>query len=317
MEKLLDQQQIDAMVRAARGQLESRPASAGPAVTDCDLRHPTHLTKDQLRMVTSLHDAVSRNLTHSLGAYLRVGFEANVVSVEQLTYAEFLGRLPDVSYLCSLNVSPVSAVAVAQLDLQLGFPIIDLLLGGQGQPVGEVREATEIEEELLAGIMKNVTRELSAGWANAGLEMAFDERQLPASAQRLMRPSEKTLVISFEFQIPQVRGMMNVAFPAVVAGTLLRKLASENGPRAKTHAQRDPRLRELLLDCEFPLRLEICGVPVKLRQLLSLAPGSVLSFDHAVGDAVVASLASVTWFRAQPVRTARQRGAQLQSRVLG
>jgi flagellar motor switch protein FliM len=319
MEKLLDQEQINAMFRARR----SRPDTTAPAavtqqvVSECDLRHPTHLTNEQVRAVTSMHEAVGRNLTQSMGAYLRAGFEAAVVSVEQLTYAEFLGRVPDVTYLCSLNITPVAASAVLQLDLQLGFPVIDLLLGGTGATVDGVREPTEIEEELLANIVKLIARELAAGWSTAGFEIKFDERQLPAAAQRLMRPSERTLLVSFELRIPEVRGMLNVAFPAVAAGALLRKLQRDAGPKSKAQAAPDALMRGLLLDCEFSVALELGSAQVSLRELIEMAPGSILTLDHAVGEHIVLSAHNVELFEARPVRTERHRGAQLFAKLPG
>ena len=317
MEKLLEQEQINAMIRAMRGQSKASTVAAKPqaVVSEYDLRHPTHLTKEQVRAITSLHDTISLNLSHAMGAYLRVGFDATVVSVEQLSYAEFLGRLPDVTYLCSLNVSPVAASAVMQLDLQLAFPIIDLLLGGVGAPIGEVRQATEIEEELLAGIVKIIAREFAAGWSTVGFDMTFDERQLPAAAQRLMRPTEKTLVISFELRIPEIRGMLIVAFPAVVANAFLRKLLRETAPKAKATSAPEEQSREVLLDCPFPVHLEIARTSVSLRDLVEMTPGTVLSFRHTIRDPIVLSANNVQLFEARPVRTERYRGAQLHQRL--
>lgn len=306
------------MFRAMRGQGNPKVRTTGPqsVVSECDLRHPPHLTNEQVRSVTSLHEGVSRNLTHSMGAYLRVAFEAAVVSVEQLTYAEFLGRLPDVTYLCSLNVLPTAATAILQLDLQLAFPIIDLLLGGTGGPVNEVREATEIEEELLAGIVKVIARELASAWSTAGFDITFDERQLPAAAQRLMRPIEKTLVVSFELHVPQVRGMLNVAFPAAVANTLLRKMLRDATPKARGgQSAPEAMIRTLLLDCDFPLRLELPRASLNLRELVQMSPGTVLTFDHRVRDDVILSVRNVELYRARPVRTDRNRGAQLRLRI--
>ncbi|HVZ16286.1 MAG TPA: FliM/FliN family flagellar motor switch protein [Terriglobales bacterium] len=315
MEKLLDQEQINAMVRAARGTEKPKPVESQAVVSEYDLRHSTHLTKEQVRAVTSLHETVSRNLTHSMSAYLRVGFEATVVSVEQLAYAEFLGRLPDVTYLCSLNVAPTNSTAVLQLDLQLGYPIIDLLLGGSGSPMEELREATEIEEELIEGIVRLVARELAGAWVTAGFDISFDERQLPAAAQRLMRPSEKTLVVSFELRIPQARGMLNVAFPAAVANLLLRKMLREIAPKARAQAAPDAMIRNLLLDCEFDVRLDIPQMRLPLRQLAKMAPGTILTFDHLLGDEVTLSAGNIQLFCARPVRTERRRGAQLCGRL--
>jgi flagellar motor switch protein FliM len=316
MEKLLDQEQINAMFRAARAGQEN-PNSAEPQamVSDYDLRHPTHLTKEQVCSVTSLHEAVSKSLTHSMGAYLRVGFEAAVVSVEQLSYADFLGRLPDITYLCSLNVAPTNSAAILQLDLQLGFPIIDLLLGGTGSPVEEIREATEIEEELLEGIVRIVARELASAWSTAGFDIKFDERQLPAAAQRLMRPSEKTLVVSFELRIPQVRGLLNIAFPAAVANILLRKLLRDSAPKAKKQGSPQAMIRNLLLDCEFPVQLEIPQTMVRVRELVQMTSRAMLTFDHLLRDHIVLSANNVPLFQARPVRTERRRGAQLYGRL--
>ena len=51
--------------------------------------------------ISDLHESFARNLTNSLGAFLRVGFDVNLVSVEQLNYSEVLSRLPELTYLCS------------------------------------------------------------------------------------------------------------------------------------------------------------------------------------------------------------------------
>lgn len=314
MEKLLDQEQIDAMFRSARGgSTSSADPDNGPqlVVSAYDMRQSSLLTKEQVRCVTSLHEGVGRSLSHSLGAYLRVLFEADVVSVEQLTYAEFLGRLPDTTYLCSLNVSPMEALAVLQLDLQVAFPLIDLLLGGQGQPVPEVREATEIEEELLEGIVGLISRELDRAWSAAEINIAFDQRQLPASVQRLFSPGEKTLVISFELRMAQVRGNLNVAFPAVVANTLMRKLLRELPARVSTVPRSETALRELLLDCEFNLLLRTPTLQLRFGDLIQLEEGGILPLPFYIQQPLIMGIGDQDLFQARPVRTMKKRGAQI------
>jgi flagellar motor switch protein FliM len=314
MEKLLDQEQINAMFRARREE-GNRTASysEGPilVVKEYDLRHPHQLTREQVKSITSLHERVGRNLEHSMGAYLRVLFETSVVSVEQLTYGEFLGRVPDVTYSCSLNVAPMCATAVLQLDLQLAFPLIDILLGGQGRPVTELREATEIEEQVLEGIVRLIAKELDAEWAETGMKIAFEERRLAGSLQRLFTPGEKTLVISFEARIPETRGCIHLAFPAVVANTLMRTLARESAPKAKSVSHSEVQLRQLLLECEFVLALRTPVLRVPFREVLSLEPDSVLRLPYAVSEPLIVAVGDQEIFQARAVRTTRWRGAQL------
>jgi flagellar motor switch protein FliM len=313
MEKLLDQEQINAMFRSARASADAAESSAGPqlVVRAYDMRQGAQLTTEQVRCVTTLHEGVGRSLSDSLGAYLRVLFEADVVSVEQLSYAEFLGRIPDVTYLCSLEVAPMNAAAVLQMDLQIGFPLIDLLLGGQGEVVQEVREATEIEEQLLEEIVGQVARELDRAWSQAGIRIRFDERQLPGSVQRLFSPGEKTLVISFELRMSQVRGNLNLAFPAVVANTLMRKLLRELPSRASSVPRSEGALRELLLDCEFDLELRTPRLGVLFSELVGMEIGSVLRLPFYLQEPLVLGVGGQDMFPAKPVKTRNNRGGQL------
>ncbi len=92
MEKVLNQEEIDAMFRAALGRTTGMPASAS-SYQPCDFKQAGQIKKDQVRAISNLHEGFARNLTNALGAYLRVIFEVNLVSVEQLTYREFLQRI--------------------------------------------------------------------------------------------------------------------------------------------------------------------------------------------------------------------------------
>lgn len=313
MEKLLDQEQINAMFRSARGQASSAASQHGPqlVVTNYDLRQPNHLTKEQIRSITSLHEAVCRNLSHSLGAYLRVLFEATVVSVEQLTYAEFLGRIPDVTYLCSLNVAPMHTLAILQLDLQIAFPLIDILLGGQGQAAAELREATEIEKELLEGIVNLISRELDSAWSANGINIAFDERQLPGSVQRLYPPLEKTLVVSFEMKLSQARGMLNLAFPAVVANWLMRKLLRDAPAGLRSGPNSQDAIREVLKQCLFNTTLQTPPLTVTFKDLVNIEEGAVFYLPYRVEEPLTLTAGEQPLFSARVVRTFKNLGAQL------
>jgi len=112
-----------------------------------------------------------------------------------------------------------------------------------------------------------------------------------------------------------VRGMLNIAFPAVMANTLLRKMLRDATPKSKTQSAPDAMMRDLLLECGFALRLEIARTRVKLRDLVAMAPGTILTFDHTVRDHIGLSAENVELFQARPVRTERNRGAQLYARV--
>ena len=85
MEKVLDQQEIDDMVRKARtGNAATSPAD--PVVLPWDVRQAGQIGSEQLRAINQLHETFARNLATAIGGYLRIVFGVSLVSAEHLTY---------------------------------------------------------------------------------------------------------------------------------------------------------------------------------------------------------------------------------------
>ena len=147
----LSQQEIDAVFQNTQGRPPDR-AGAKRAVP-FDFRRPDRIAKSQLRAIHQLHDNFVRNLVSSLSAYLRSYLIINLVSVEQLSYSEFLECLPSPTCIASLGLKPYDGNAVLELNSSLIFPILEILLGGDGKlQFSAQREITEIEQVLLDGL---------------------------------------------------------------------------------------------------------------------------------------------------------------------
>ncbi|HLH08479.1 MAG TPA: flagellar motor switch protein FliM [Terriglobales bacterium] len=315
MQKVLNQEEIDAMFRAARS--GAAGAAAVPVskpqltVTRCNLQG-SPLRKEQVRAISALHETFARNVTHSLGAYLRVLFEVNLVSVEQLLYREFLGRVPDLVYLASLNLAPEGGLALLQMDLSLAFVVIDLLLGGQGQAPTALRDLTEIEDQILENVVRVLCRELNTTWQSVGVAVEFDERQQATAVQHLMPPTDKALALSFEIRMADARGALNFVFPASASTVLLRKLARDWSQfRAKANNESEQRLREALLNCDFSLELALPSSDVPFWRLLELEAGDVLVLPLPATTPADLRVAKYKYFEARPVRAGTNRGAQI------
>jgi flagellar motor switch protein FliM len=314
MEKVLNQEEIDAMVQAARtGGGAALPAQ--PRVEPWDVRRAGQIGREQLQAITLLHEGFARSLTHALGAYLRVVFAANLVSAEHLTYREFLQHLPETTYLASCRLDPIGVHAALQLDLKVAFPIIDLLLGGEGKAGPVTREITDIEEQILDSIARIICRELGTAWQALALEVKFDERLDVSAARRLMPPEEKTLSLSFEATMPEVRGGLNLALPASVSNALLRKISADWTPHRPQTAGARQRLMRLLLDCPFQAELGAPDVLVPVRDLSGLAPGRLLEFRRSASEPASLAVSGVEMFRAVPARGQTVRAARMLARL--
>ncbi|HKV39653.1 MAG TPA: hypothetical protein VJX67_10595, partial [Blastocatellia bacterium] len=181
MEKILNQEEIDALLRAAR----SRPEKNGmdgehlsERVVPFVFGQSGGITSQQVSAVNLLHETFARNLTQRVSAYLRAVFDVALVSVEQLSFNELLHQVPERSYLASIHVQPLDASVFCELDLGMAFPIVDLLLGGEGKGDPPSREVTEIEELILQSVVEIVFEELQRSWGNlVSMKFAFEKRQ--------------------------------------------------------------------------------------------------------------------------------------------
>src|SRR5205085_9979442 len=102
MGRQLSQQEIDAVFQNLKDREGNRDAPTNAALFD--FRRPDRIAKSQLRAIHLLHDNFVRNLVSSLSAYLRSYLIVNLVSVEQLSYAEFLECLPSPTCIVSLGL---------------------------------------------------------------------------------------------------------------------------------------------------------------------------------------------------------------------
>jgi flagellar motor switch protein FliM len=287
-------------------------ASAGLAVKAWDARQSGQIGREPMRAISLLHGVFARNLSHALGAYLRVVFEASLVSAEHLYYRDYLQRLPELTYLCSCKLAPMDVPAVLQLDLSIAFPLIDLLLGGEGKGKLEPRELTEIEEQILESVVQIICRELGTAWQALGLEFRLDRRQPTANASRLMPPDDKILALNFGITMPETRGTLSLAVPAAVSTALLRKMTADwayRKPRGATESKEQVKAR--VLGCPFPIELVLRDVKVPSRELFQLRPGKVLVLGHSIERPVTLVAGEQPLFEAFLMRSHQKRVARL------
>jgi flagellar motor switch protein FliM len=311
-EKTLKQDEIDALFEAARSsQPESPRTEVRARVVPYNFSTAGQISTEQLRAISMLNDLFARNLTHNLSAWLRTRFQVNLVSAEQIQFNEFLLRIPEISYVASVRLEPLGALSVMQVDLGLAPPIIDLLLGGEGRD-GRLRELTDIEESILGSVVEIVCRELTAAWQQVGLSFNFERRQMQTQVARVIPVNEKTLCLSFEIRMPHSSGLMNLAFPAVVANTILRRLTSDWTRRrhhaSDTRARMEAHARRIRFGCS----LQTPVVRIQAKSLENLRQGDIVRFDLPANTLPSLRAGGQVLSDAQAVRQGPHRAARIE-----
>jgi flagellar motor switch protein FliM len=316
-EKTLKQDEIDALFEAAgsTGQ-EAGQAEVRSRAVSYSFSSAGQISNEQLRAISMLNDLFARNLTHNLAAWLRTRFQVNLVSAEQIQFNDFLLRIPEISYVASVRLEPLGALSVLQLDLGLAPPIIDLLLGGDGKN-GPLREVTDIEESILGSVIEVICRELTVAWQPVGLSFSFDRRQMQTQVARVISVNEKTLCLSFEIRMPQSSGLLNLAFPAVVANTILRRLTTDWGRRRRHAGETRARMEEQARRIRFGCSLQLPTVRLAANALEHLEPGDMLRLDVDASTLAEWRVGGQTLSLAQAMRRGERRAARIDRATSG
>ena len=310
MEKTLKQDEIDALFQAARVQRSVESIGKRSKIQPYSFARAGQISNEQMRAISLLNDIFARNLTHNLGAWLRTSFHVSLVSAEQIPFNEFMLRIPELSYVCSVRLEPLRAVSVLQMEMAPAPSIVDLLLGGEGAP-GELRELTDIEESILSSVVEVICRELSSAWQPVGLSFSYEQRQMHTQIARLMPVSEKTLCLSFEIRMPETSGLMNLAFPAVVSNTILHRLVGDWTRQRRHNFETRERLTAALRKARVGSALQLPSFRIASRNVESLEPGSLLRFPLTAHHSAEFRVAGVPLFEASPVRRGEHRSAHL------
>jgi flagellar motor switch protein FliM len=269
------------------------------------------ISHEQMRAIGTVNDLFARNLMHTLGAWLRTHFQVKLASAKQMSYTEFVGRLKEPTYVCSIRMEPLGALGLLELDLLLASPVVDLLLGGIGR-AAKVRELTDIEEAILSSVVEMIVRELNVAWHPVGLGFSFEKRETAAQVARMMPSSEKTMCVNFEVEMPEAKGSLNLCLPTVVLNAILRQLISDRERPRRRSEEAEVRVRKLLGEASFGAVLQFPPLRLRARELADIVPGTILRLPLPRHSAAELRVGGIALGRARPVRMGEHRGAQMQ-----
>jgi flagellar motor switch protein FliM len=309
----LSQQEIDAVFE----NLEDHKAGPTPAKKGIrfDFRRLDRIAKSQLRAIHLLHDNFVRNLGSSLSAYLRSYLTVNLVSVEQLSYGEFLEGLPSPTCITSLSLKPYEGNAVLELNPSIIFPVLEMLLGGNGKnPAVVQREITEIEQSLLDALFRIILHDLTEAWKGVtNIDFKIESMEKEPQLLQVLAPNEAVVAVGIEVRTGDSTGMMNMAMPAIIIKMMRQKFEQQWSVRkAESSEAEQERMLGFLCDAvvEFDSRLE--GARFSVEDFLSLEEGDLVTFDHPLQRSVDGIINGKVKFKGRLVRVGNNKAFRIE-----
>ncbi len=286
MKRELSQQEIDAVFQRTGG-------IASENVIPFDFNRLDRIPKSQIRAVHLLHEEFSRNSSANLSAYLRAHVSMNLVSLEQISYAEFLEGLASPTFIAFVGLRPYEGAAVMEVNPALVFTFVEMLLGGDGKAAVNLhRKATEIEKNLMRNLLRIILQDLGEAWKSV-TDIRFAVQSLADEPQGLniFSQSEAVVAIGIEVGVGSTTGMINFALPSIFIKRLRHMFERLRRVQPAESKRRDQaHMAELLARVGLNLEARLEGVTISTRNLLNLEVGDVLVLDAPLDQKITALL---------------------------
>ncbi|GAK07535.1 flagellar motor switch protein FliM [Geomicrobium sp. JCM 19038] len=319
MADVLSQGEIDALLSAlSTGEMDVEDLikeDEAKRITNYDFKRALRFSKDQVRSLSRIHENFARLLTTVFSAQLRTFVQIHVTSVDQLPYEEFIRSIPSTTLLSIFDAYPLEGRFLIEVNPNIGYAMVDRILGGRGTGMNKVETLTEIESRILSQLFNHMLDSFQQAWTSIiDLQPVMEDLEVNPQFVQLQSPNETVVVISLSTTINETSGMINVCLPYVVLEELLPKLSahywmqSPNKERDENEVKDIRRsVRQAMIDVETILGTS----EMTVSELKDLQIGDVLELNQSIHTPLMTKVGGKPKYSVQPGRKKQRIAVQI------
>lgn len=270
-----------------------------------NFRRPDKFSKDNLRALRDIHREFSKAISLVLSGYLRMRVEIEIVSVDQLTYEEFVRSMPSPISVGVFEFGPLSGQVLLGISFEVISCIVNRMLGGVGNIENQTRELTDIEKALAKKVINIIIKSLEDSWNTiipvTGKFISLDDNY---QSIQVATAGEIVALLTFEVQISGKHfGLFSLCFPYPVLETVLGHLSTQHIFQTKgLVASNDERLKMIskINTSNVDLRVQFGQCSITLDDFLQLSEGDIIKLDNKVQDDLIVKVNGEKKFFARP-----------------
>lgn len=259
-------------------------ALAGPR--PYDFNRPHTISRAFANNLQAVGEAFAKSAGIDFTSLVRASVQVEYRGLRQCTWGEYLQDLPNPTSAALVTLEPLKGQSIVHLDLGLCYVLMQKLLGGALDAHSTVREFTEIERGINAGLMERFLELLRRSMAKfAEIRPAFVRLENNPGYLGGMAEGESLIILRFNVQVGAADGPCELAFPANGFGPLRDVFDPHDTVEMRTEAElRDDRRRILGLvqGTASELIVELGAVEASLEEILALKEGQLLRLPQSV-----------------------------------
>ena len=307
MGEVLSQNEIDNLLQAlSSGELdvEEIKDSDEKQAKNYDFARPSKFSKEHLRTLEIIFEHYGRLLSTNLPVYLRKTIQIEVMNSEAVTYSEFSNALSNPVLLGIVNFAPLKGNVIIELASNLGYAMVDRMLGGQGQPLEKARDFSEIELLIIERIMTVCVNLLREPWENVvDLHPRMERIETNSQFAQIIAPSEMIAIVTINMKIGDVEGLMNICLPYLTLEDVMDKLNTKywySTMQEKDDEEYKEALEVLISKAPIPVKAVLGKSTITVNDFAGIQQGDIIRLDSKVDQELDVYVGNIKKFTALP-----------------
>lgn len=307
MGEVLSQSEIDNLLaQLTTGELDvdQMQEANEKQVKDYDFKRPAKFSKEHLRTLEIIYEHYGRLISTNLPLYLRKSVQTMVASSETVTFSEFSNALSNPVILGIIDFKPLNGNIILELSPNLGFAMIDRMLGGPGTPLEKNREFSEIEMTILDKLMIVCMQLMKEPWKNViDINPMMDRIETNAQFAQVIAPSDMIAIITMNIKIGDTEGFMNICLPYFTLEEVMDKLNTKywfSTMQSDDSVDYEEHLESLIRRVDVPIKAVLGKSSVSVNEFLGLQRGDVIRLDSSVDSEMEIYVGNIKKFTALP-----------------
>ena len=307
MGEVLSQDEIDNLLKAlSTGELDADEMENTDErqVKDYDFARPAKFSKEHLRTLEIIFEHFGRLLATNLPAYLRKSVSVDVVNSEVVIYSEFSNALSNPVLLGVVGMDPLMGNVIMEMASNLGFAIVDRLLGGVGNSLEKERDFSEIELSILERVFTICVNLLHEPWENV-VEITPRLNRIETNSQfaQIISPSETIAIVTINLKIGDVEGLMNICLPYTTLEPVMDKLNTKywfSTMKEKDSNSYEAAIENIIDNALIPMKAVLGTSKINVQDFVNLQLGDIIRLDRKVDDELEVYVGNIKKFKALP-----------------
>lgn len=307
MGEVLSQNEIDELLNALNtGDLDVEEYKAGKndkQVKDYDFRRPSKFSKDHLRTLENIFEHYARLVATTLPAYMRSSCNVEVVNSEAVAFSEFSNALSNPILLGMLDFYPLKGTVLLDMSVNIGFAIIDRLLGGKGESLEKERDFSEIELAIIEKIMVICVDLLVEPWENVvSLEPRLEKIETNSQFAQVISPSEIIALLTLNLRIGKVEGLINICIPYICIEPIIDKLNTKYWYSSLAESNEEiykDIIEKQIANSLIPIRAVLGRSHISVSDFVNIQVGDIIKLDNKINDEIDILVGDITKFKAK------------------